>query len=90
MSNSFENLFFYSLTIFFFHYLFNHAEIFDKIRILAFTKLPNFIIGAVQCGFCFSFWTMLVVSIFSGFTINLFAVPVAMLFMDFIFRKIKQ
>lgn len=90
MSSIFENIIFLSFSIFFFHYLFNHAEIFDRVRVFAFTKLPSFIIDAIQCGFCFSFWTMLIISLISGFTINLFTVPVTVLFMDFTFRKIKQ
>jgi len=87
--NFFENLIFYSFSIFFFYYLLNYAEILDNVRIFAFKYLHPFILGAIQCGFCFSFWTMLFSSLLLGINFYILIVPVIVLYMDFIFKKIK-
>jgi len=90
MSHFIDNLIVYSLSLFFVTYLINYAEIFSKIRNALFPVLPWFVLKAVSCGFCLSFWVMLVSGFFLGHSILLLCVPVFVLFLDTIFQRLRR
>lgn len=90
MQNIFEIFFIFGFSIFFFFYLINYSEIFEKLRNAIFPVIPEFLRKMLQCSFCFSFWTMVVTSFFIGVSLLVLTIPVFTMFVDLLFKKLRQ
>lgn len=85
-----EFLLFYSLFLFFIHFLLNHSEILNKPREILMPLLPNLISYIIQCPLCLTFWTTLIMWWITGLSVYyVVAAPPVVLFLDLIYRKLK-
>lgn len=84
-----EALLFWTLSLWFAFYLVNHAELFDRLRGAVIPVLPRWLAYPLQCGACFTFWTLSALSLFIGFTPLCVLCPPCVLMFDLIYRRLK-
>lgn len=79
----------YALTIWFFFYLFNHADISYRLRQWIIARVPSYIAYAIQCSFCsscyltFALWLLFPISPWT-----IFVAPVINLFVELAYKKL--
>lgn len=84
------SLLIYSLSVWFFFYLYNHAEITRPTRDWIVPRLPSPAAYMVQCSFCSTFYVTLVgVILVAVPTSYLLVAPVVNLFVELLYRKLK-
>lgn len=84
------DLLIYVLVVWFAFYIVNHSLILEKLRNAAIPALPQWLQTLVQCAICFSFWITVALSLFTGFTMAVFAAPPCILFVDLAYRKLTE
>lgn len=90
MNSIFEVFFIFSFSIFFFFYLINYSEIFEKLRNAAYPAIPEILRKMLQCSFCFSFWIMIGLCFFIQASLMILIIPVFTMFVDLLFKKLRQ
>ncbi len=86
-----EILLFYVLAIWFAYYLTNHAEmsLLVKLRAAVFPVLPGWLAYSIQCAFCFSWWVLTALSLFTGWTPLMVLCPPVCLFVELTYQRLK-
>lgn len=82
----------YSLSVFFAFYLLNYSAVFSEVLRDLTTSLREWVTYPFQCAFCFTFWTTLALGFFVHDPIPftfLFTAPVAVLFIDLAYRRLR-
>ncbi len=86
-----EFLLFYSLFLFYIHYLFNHSELLRKPREAVLPVLPKWLSYMLSCGFCMSTYISIICWYFFLLSyIYIFAAPVCVLFLNCLFEKLTE
>ena len=93
-----EKAIIYSLTVWFFFYLWNHADITEKARKFVYARIPEFLVYLLNCSFCSSFWLTLILAAiqvnlpFIGALnwIFIFVAPVINLFVELGYRNLRK
>lgn len=84
-----EGLLLYCLAVYFVFYLLNHAVMTEWLRKAIGPLAPRLLREMVSCGFCFTWWSTLALSLLVGFNYFLLCAPPVVLFMDGIYRKLR-
>ncbi len=78
-----------ALAIWLAFFLVNHAELTARLRAAVMPVLPRWLATLVSCPLCASFWSLVAVSLFVGFTPMVLLVPQVVLFIDLAFLRLK-
>lgn len=70
-------------------FLVNHAEITAKPRGAIMPILPRWLATLVSCPLCVTFWGLVAVSLFTGFTPMILWVPQLVLFIDCAYLRLR-
>ncbi len=81
----------YCLWMFFAFYVVNHSPLTEEIREYWSKRLPYWMVYSLECAFCFTFWMGILICIIFDFPLCFaFAAPPVTLFMNLIFKRLKN
>lgn len=85
------NILFYTLGLFFIHYIYKYGDIISKYKNLMEQKLHKKVVYALNCSFCFAFHCsiLLFITKFIPFY-YVYCAPVLHLFLNLIFERLKE